>query len=86
MMQYIHWLKKRHGKFKVLKMENHLPCTDYESDERLLNVLIHYVEERNMPLSVAKEIMKHNLRESNVFDCMWIRFNNSINNKQWKVG
>ena len=67
-------------------MNNHLPCNDYESDERLLNVLLHYVEERNMPLSVAKEIMKHNLRAVSTFDCMWIRFNKTLNNKIWKVG
>lgn len=67
-------------------MDNNLPCNDFESDERLLNVLIHYVEERNMPLSVAKEIMKHNLREKSIFDCMWIRFNNNLNKKLWKAG
>jgi hypothetical protein len=66
-------------------MNNHLPCNDYESDERLLNVLLHYVEERNMPISVAKEILTHNLRASSSFDCMWIRFNNSLNNKLWKA-
>ena len=66
-------------------MKNNLPCNDFESDERLLNVLVHYVDERNMPLSVAKEIMKHNLREGSLFDDMWNRLNNSINNKLWKA-
>jgi hypothetical protein len=66
-------------------MTNHLPCNDYDSDERLLNVLLHYVEERSMPLNVAKDILKHNLRASSTFDCMWIRFNNCLNKKLWKV-
>ena len=67
-------------------MNNHLPCNDYESDERLLNVLIHYVEDRNMPLSIAKQILTHNLRERSSFDCMWIRFNNLLKKKLWKAG
>ena len=67
-------------------MNNHLPSNDYDSDERLLIVLTHYVEERNMPLSVAKEILTHNLRERSSFDYMWERFNKILNKKLWKVG
>jgi hypothetical protein len=67
-------------------MNNHLPSTDSDSDERLLMVLMHYVEERNMPLNVAKEILRHNLRARSSFDSMWVKFNHTLNGKLWKVG
>jgi DNA-binding GntR family transcriptional regulator len=57
-------------------MENNLQCKDL--DERLINVLLHYVEERDMPLKIAKDILKHNLIERSLFEIYWQKFNTKL--------
>ena len=66
-------------------MANHLLPTEDESDERLLSVLLHYVEERNMPIATAREILRHNLIVGSKFNAMWTRLNDSLNKKLKKV-
>ena len=58
-----------------MKGVDNLPSTDYEADERLLNVVFHYVEERNMPMYIAKQILMSNLREKSAFNNMVGRLN-----------
>lgn len=67
-------------------MENQKQCNHYDSDERLLNVLLHYVEERDMPLKTAKEILTHNLIEPSSFDIYWNKFNTILNKNFCKAG
>jgi len=57
----------------------------HELDERLVNVLLHYVEERNMPLTTAKQILMYNLSERCLFDNYWLKFNTILNNKVCKA-
>jgi hypothetical protein len=67
-------------------MANHLPSDENESDERLLTVLLHYIQERNMPIATAREILRHNLLVGSRFDVMWSRLNNMLNKKLSKAG
>ena len=40
-----------------------LPMDEEEADERLLIVVKHYVCEREMPIYVAKNVLRSNLRD-----------------------
>lgn len=61
-----------------MKGVNNLPSTDFEADERLLNVVFHYVEERNMPMYIAKQILISNLREKSSLNIMVARLNSML--------
>ncbi len=51
-----------------------LPIDEYEADERLLNVVKHYVTEREMPIYVAKNVLRSNLRDKSCFELQWEKF------------
>jgi hypothetical protein len=67
-------------------MENNLPITDIECDERLLYVVKTYVKEKNMPVPIAKSILLTSLRDLSNFDETWYRFNKMIKAKLCRVG
>ena len=66
-------------------MNNNLQCNNLDLDERLVNVLLHYVEERDMPLKIAKEILKYNLIQSSLFETYWQKLNSILNYKFCKL-
>lgn len=45
-----------------------------EADERLLNVVKHYVTEREMPIYIAKNVLRSNLRDKSCFEKKWDKF------------
>ena len=51
-----------------------LPMDEEEADERLLNVVKHYVTEREMPIYVAKNVLRSNLRDKSCFEIKWEMF------------
>ena len=51
-----------------------LPVDEKEADERLLNVVKHYVTEREMPIYVAKNVLRSNLRDKSCFELQWEKF------------
>ena len=55
-----------------------LPMDEDEADERLLNVVKHYVCEREMPIYVAKNVLRSNLRDKSCFEIKWKKFINLI--------
>ncbi len=59
-------------------MNNNLQCNNLDLDERLVNVLLHYVEERDMPLKIAKDILKHNLIQRSLFEIYWQKFTTQL--------
>lgn len=56
-----------------MELENFLPKTDSEADERLIMVVSNYVMEKEMPLSFAKKVLENNLRNKNEFAKFWIQ-------------
>jgi hypothetical protein len=58
--------------------ESMLPMDEEEADERLLNVVKHYVCEREMPIYVAKNVLRCNLRDKSCFEIKWEKFINLI--------
>jgi len=58
--------------------ESMLPMDEDEADERLLNVVKHYVMEREMPIYVAKNVLRCNLRDKSCFEIKWEKFINLI--------
>ena len=51
-----------------------LPMDEQEADERLLIVVKHYVTEREMPIYVAKNVLRSNLRDMSCFEKQWEKF------------
>lgn len=51
-----------------------LPINEEEADERLLKVVKHYVTERDMPIDVAKNVLRSNLRDKSFFELKWEKF------------
>ena len=51
-----------------------LPMDEEEADERLLIVVKHYVCEREMPIYVAKNVLRSNLRDKSCFEMKWEKF------------
>lgn len=51
-----------------------LPTDEQEADERLLIVVKHYVTEREMPIYVAKNVLRCNLRDKSCFEIKWEKF------------
>ena len=58
--------------------ESMLPMDEEEADERLLIVVKHYVTEREMPIYVAKNVLRCNLRDKSCFEIKWEKFMNLI--------
>lgn len=56
-----------------MELENFLPKTDSEADERLIMVVSNYVIEKEMPLSFAKKVLENNLRNKNEFAKFWMQ-------------
>jgi hypothetical protein len=54
-------------------VENFLPKTDSEADERLIKVISNYVLEKEMPLSFARNVLENNLRNKAEFSKFWIQ-------------
>jgi hypothetical protein len=55
--------------------------TNEEADERLINVLQHYVNEREMPIRVAKCLMKSNIKNPHNLKSTWKQFLQTIKTK-----
>jgi hypothetical protein len=61
-------------------MSNLVICTD-EADKRLIAELQHYVVEREMPIRVAKCLMKSNIKNPNNLKSTWKLFLQTIKTK-----
>ena len=55
-------------------IESTLPMDEEEADERLLYVVKYYVTERQMPIYVAKNVLRCNLRDKSCFEIKWEKF------------
>ena len=43
-----------------------LPKTEQEADDRLINVVCSYVAERGMPIKIAYQVLKCNLKDKSM--------------------
>ena len=62
-------------------MQFYFILNDNEADERLLDVLVHYVQQKDMPIAAAKQILKGNLRDKSDFNEKCVKLNECIENK-----
>lgn len=63
-------------------MSAHLPFSDNEADEKLIEILKGYIVEKKMPIHTANRVLKYNLKDPLNFDSIkWEAFISSIYEK-----